>query len=223
VADELEPQPVFPLPNVVLFPKTMLALHVFEPRYRLMMDEVIKGGQSVVIALLKPGWEADYYGTPELHPVASIGKIVQHQELADGRYNITLHGEAKVHIESFDRAHPFRIARVRRLLENNAWGEAEGAAAQARELLALFRRFNEGQGAALDLAQVFGAHMGPDAVLNSISMHLNVEPAVKQRLLELETTEQRYRAVFQFLSDSAAVQDSIDLARHRYPADGRQN
>jgi uncharacterized protein len=223
VADELEPQPVFPLPNVVLFPKTMLALHVFEPRYRLMMDEVIKGGQSVVVALLKPGWEADYYGSPEVHPVACIGKIAQHQELPDGRYNITLHGEAKVRIESYDREAPFRIARVRRLHENNDWGEGGTAAAQSRELLNLFRRFNEGQGAALDLAQIFGAHMGADSVLNSISMHLNVEPAVKQRLLELESTELRYRAVFQFLSDSAAVQDSIDLARHRFPADGRQN
>jgi Lon protease-like protein len=201
----------------------MLALHVFEPRYRLMMDEVIKGGQSIVIALLKPGWEADYYGSPEVHQIASLGKIVQHQELADGRYNIMVHGESKVRIESYDRDHPFRIARVQRLQEDNAWGDAEAAPVQSRELLALFRRFNEGQGAALDLAQVFGAHMGADAVLNSISMHLNVEPAVKQRLLELESTEQRYRAVFQFLSDSAAVQDSIDHARHRFPADGRQN
>jgi Lon protease-like protein len=223
VADDLESQPVFPLPNVVLFPKTMLPLHVFEPRYRLMMDEVVKGGQKVVIALLRPGWEADYYGAPEVHPVACIGRIVQHQELADGRYNIMLHGEDKVHIETVERTHPYRIARVRRLHEDNAWGEAESAAAQSRELLALFRRFNEGQGAALDLAQVFGAHMGADAVLNSISMHLNVEPAVKQRLLELTSTEQRFRAVFQFLSDSAAVQDSIDQARHRFPADGRQN
>lgn len=223
MADDLEPQPVFPLPNVVLFPKTMLALHVFEPRYRLMMDEVLKGNQSLVIALLKPGWEADYHGTPEVHSVACVGKIVQHQELADGRYNITVHGEQKVRVESFERSHPFRVARVRRLHEDNAWGEAEIAKTQSRELLELFKRFNEGQGAALDLAQVFGAHMGADAVLNSISMHLNVEPAVKQRLLELESSEQRYKAVFQFLSDSAAVQDSIDRARHRFPADGRQN
>jgi len=208
---------------VVLFPKTMLPLHVFEPRYRLMMDEVLKGGQSVVIALLKPGWEADYYGAPEVHSVGCLGKIVQHQELADGRYNIMVHGETKVQIESFDREQPFRIARVRRLDEDNAWGVADGVDERAKDLLALFRRFNEGQGAAIDLAQVFGAHMGADAVLNSISMHLNVEPAVKQQLLELTSTEQRYRAVFQFLSDSAAVQDSIDGARHRFPADGRQN
>lgn len=201
----------------------MLPLHVFEPRYRLMMDEVMKGGQSVVIALLKPGWEADYYGSPEVHPVGCLGKIVQHQELADGRYNIMVHGEAKVRIEAFDRDHPFRIARVRRLIEDNAWGEAAGIEARTKELLALFRRFHEGQGAAIDLAQVFGAHMAADAVLNSISMHLNVEPAVKQQLLELTSTEQRYNAVFQFLSDSAAVQDSIDQARHRFPADGRQN
>ena len=208
---------------MVLFPKTVLALHVFEPRYRLMMDEVLKGSQSIVIALLKPGWEADYHGTPEVHTVGCTGKIVQHQELPDGRYNITVHGESKVQIESFERSHPFRVARVRRLHDDNSWGEGDGAAAQSKELLSLFRRFDEGQGAALDLAQIFGADMAPDAILNSISMHLNVEPVVKQQLLEITTTEQRYRAVFQFLSDSAAVQDSIDQARHRFPADGRQN
>jgi Lon protease-like protein len=208
---------------VVLFPKTILALHVFEPRYRLMMEEVLRGGQSIVIALLKPGWEADYYGSPEVHPIACVGKITQHQVLPDGHYDIALHGEYKVSIEAFERDHPFRIARVRRLEEVDSWsGEAE-AVAQSRELLTMFRRFNEGHGAALDLAELFGAHMGADAVLNTIAMNLNVDAAAKQRLLELDSMELRYRAVRDFLAGASDVQDSIDKARHRFPEDKRLN
>ena len=223
MADEIETHPVFPLPNVVLFPKATLKLHVFEPRYRLMMTEVIQGGQSICVALLKPGWEADYYGSPAVYPVACVGRVAQHQMLPDGRYDLILQGEQKVEIEGFERDHPFRIARVRRLIEDNAWGDREDASGQARELLAMFRRFNEEQGAAIDLAGLFGANMETDAVLNTIAMQINVEPAVKQHLLEMESTELRYRAVYQFLADASATQDVLDRARHLFPQDKRQN
>jgi len=223
MADEIETQPVFPLPNVVLFPKAILALHVFEPRYRLMMEQVIQGDQSICMALLKPGWESDYYGTPDVHPVACVGKIRQYRMLPDGHYDLTLEGERKVAIEGFERDQPFRIARVRHLAENQAWNEGERAEAEARELLALFRRFHEEQGAAIDLAGEFGATLGPEAILNTIAMHLNVEPAVKQQLLEMESTELRYRAVRQYLVDVSTTQDAMDRARHLYPTDRRQN
>src|SRR5215472_12128973 len=62
--------PVFPLPNVVLFPKTYLPLHIFEPRYRQMVDDTVMGGQCIGMALLKEGWESDYYGNP---PVFAMG------------------------------------------------------------------------------------------------------------------------------------------------------
>jgi len=223
VTDDLETQPVFPLPNVVLFPKALLLLQVFEPRYRLMMDEVIRGGQSICMALLKPGWEADYYGSPEIHPVACVGKVVNYQLREDGRYDLTLHGEYKVAIDGFERDHPFRIARLHRLGEDDDWSGRESTPGASRELLAMFRRFNEGQGAALDLAVTFGAQMGADAVLNTIAMNLNVEPAVKQHLLEMESTEMRYRAVYQVLHDASETQDRLDHARHLFPADRRQN
>ena len=208
---------------MVLFPKAVLALHVFEPRYRLMMEEVLRGDQSIVIALLKPGWEVDYYGTPEVHPIACVGRVTQHQMLPDGHYDIALHGEYKVRIEDFERSNPFRIARVRRLTEDESWGGEATATDQSRQLLHMFRRFNEEHGAALDLADMFGAHMGADAVLNTIAMNLNVDAAAKQRLLELDSTALRYRAVYDFLASASEVQDTIDEARHRFPEDNRQN
>ncbi len=208
---------------MVLFPKALLALHVFEPRYRLMMDEVIQGGQSICMALLKPGWEADYYGSPEVHAVGCVGKVVSHQLLADGRYDLRLQGEYKVAIQGFERDHPFRIARLHRLAEDGEWCGRESTPKESQELLAMFRRFNEGQGAALDVAATFGAQMEADALLNTIAMNLNVEAAVKQELLEMESTELRYRAVRRVLADASATQDVLDRARHRYPRDRREN
>lgn len=200
-----------------------MPLHVFEPRYRLMMAEALKGGQTLCIALLKPGWEADYHGSPGVHEVACLARVLQHQLLADGRYNVTLHGEMKVAIEGFERETPYRIARVRALDEDRSWAESPQVQEQLADLLSLFRRLHEGQGAALELAQVFGAHMGAEAILNTVAMNLNVEPLVKQQLLEMERAELRFRAVYQFLRDSASTQDVIDRIRHLYPDDRHQN
>jgi hypothetical protein len=215
--------PIFPLPDVTFFPSTLLPLHVFEPRYRLMMDEVLRGHQSICMALLKPGWESDYYGSPAVHTVACVGKIAQHQVLSDGRYDLTLHGEYKVAIEGFDREHPFRVARVRRLAENDDWARDEASRSRAEELLAMFQRFHEGQQAALDVAQFFGAHMGPDAILNTIAMNLKSEPDLKQRLLEMESLELRYEAVRQLLVEATTTQDLLDRGRHLIPPDRRMN
>ena len=84
--------PVFPLPNVVFFPKTYLPLHIFEPRYRRMVADVTMGGQCIAMALLKDGWEPDYYGNPAIYPALCIGRIVSVQPLPDGCSNILLQG-----------------------------------------------------------------------------------------------------------------------------------
>jgi|SRR6185436_13439805 len=219
----LETRPVFPLPNVVFFPKTILALHVFEPRYRLMMEESLRGDQTVCVVLLKPGWEGNYYGSPEVHGIGCVGRIAEHKLLPDGRYNVALHGEYKATIQSFDRSDPYRIARVERIEEDDSWVRAHGSTELANELLELFQKAGAARAAGFDLTSVFGPHMSSDAILNTISMYLNVDPAEKQRLLEMESLELRYRAVHDFLRDTSAVQDSIDRLRHLFPGEPRRN
>lgn len=218
-----ELEPLFPLPNVVLFPQTILPLHVFEPRYRLMMEHALKGDQSLVIALLEPGWESDYYGTPPVCGIGCVGRIVQHRRLPDGRYDLTLHGERKVAIGAAEQESPFRIARVRDVEEDRSWAESPEAAGGIADALSLFARLHATQGAAIEMAQIFGAGMGPVAILNTIAMHLNVEPRVKQKLLELPRTEARFRAVHSYLRDTARTQETIDGVRHLLPPDRRQN
>jgi len=60
--------PLFPLPNVVLFPGVFLPLHIFEPRYKEMVADALAGDRIIGMALLRPGWEADYEGRPPIYP-----------------------------------------------------------------------------------------------------------------------------------------------------------
>jgi len=66
--------PMFPLPSVVFFPHTLLPLHIFEARYRQMLADCLAGERRLAVVLLKPGWEADYYGCP---PVCSVAEAIE--------------------------------------------------------------------------------------------------------------------------------------------------
>ena len=109
--------PLFPLPNVVLFPEMVLPLHIFEPRYREMTARVLDGERLLAMALLKPGWERDYYGNPPVHDVIGVGRIVQDKRLDDGRYHFLLIGLRRARIREVVSEDPYRTARVE-LLED---------------------------------------------------------------------------------------------------------
>jgi uncharacterized protein len=90
--------PVFPLPNVVLLPGMILPLNVFEPRYLDLVDHCLEGGRHIGVPLLRPGFEAQYDGRPEIEPVFGIGRLVSHQRLADGRRFVRLEGLGRVRV-----------------------------------------------------------------------------------------------------------------------------
>ncbi len=100
IADEiLEATPVFPLPTNVLLPGTLLSLHIFEPRYRAMMEYVIEGHRHLVVALIDEAGEPDDFGRPPLHQVGGIGSLQRCVRLPDGRYNVVLEGLARVKVD----------------------------------------------------------------------------------------------------------------------------
>jgi Lon protease-like protein len=104
---------LFPLPNVVLFPHAIQALHIFEPRYRRMTADALAGDRLIAPALLRPGWETDYERRPAVHPVVCVGRITADQKLDDGRYHLLLRGVARATIlEEIEDDRPYRSARV---------------------------------------------------------------------------------------------------------------
>jgi len=215
--------PLFPLPDVVFFPKTLLPLHVYEPRYRALASEALEQDRIICTALLKPGWESDYYGSPEVYPVGCVGKIVHHQKLPDGRYNITLDGIGKVRIESSVRLTPYRLVRVTPVEDDSAWARGDKALEEAAELVRLFQQVHEGQAPSILLAEMFGQNMSPESILNTVALHLNAEPELKEQLLEMDSLDLRYQTLVQILRNATKTQERIERVRHLYPRDKRIN
>jgi len=103
---------LFPLPNVVFFPKTVLPLHIFEPRYREMVSDALQGDGLIGMTLLKEGWEQNYNGSPPIHRVGCLGRICKSERMNDGRYNIILYGIAPFEIRDETLERSFRHAWV---------------------------------------------------------------------------------------------------------------
>ncbi|MHB1755892.1 MAG: LON peptidase substrate-binding domain-containing protein [Leptospirillum sp.] len=104
--------PLFPLPNVVLFPKTLRPLHIFEPRYRAMVAEAISGDGLIGMMFLKDGWENQYDQNPPMESIGCLGRIIQHNQLPDGRYYITLLGISSFELISEIPSEPFRTGMI---------------------------------------------------------------------------------------------------------------
>src|ERR1043165_7214314 len=86
----LEIVPIFALPGVVLFPRAVLPLHIFEERYKAMTRDALECDRRIAMALLRPGWEKTYHGRPDIEPVVCVGNILTHERMADGKYNFLL-------------------------------------------------------------------------------------------------------------------------------------
>jgi len=109
--------PLFPLPNVVLFPRAIMPLHIFEQRYRAMTADALRGKRQIAMALLQPGWEKEASERPALEPVVCVGTILTHQRLADGRFNLLLQGVARCRVVQEHRSNPYRVAELEPLDE----------------------------------------------------------------------------------------------------------
>ena len=125
--------PIFPLPDVTFFPHTLMPLHVFEARYRVMVIDALERDRKLAVVRLQPGYEATYAGKPAVHAVGGLGEIVSCERLATGRYNILLRGECRVRIEQeLPTDTLYRVVRARRLVDGEAAGDAAAALARIR-------------------------------------------------------------------------------------------
>ncbi|MCC7013255.1 MAG: LON peptidase substrate-binding domain-containing protein [Planctomycetes bacterium] len=88
--------PMFPLPGVFLFPGTIMPLHIFEPRYRQMIEDSLDGPGRIVMATVLEGQDGDLRGSPPVHHIGGLGEIVRHERLPDGRFLILLAGLTRV-------------------------------------------------------------------------------------------------------------------------------
>lgn len=175
---------MFPLPGITLFPRQLLPLHVFEPRYREMMSDVIEAQQLVVMGRLQPGYQSTYEGRPPVFPIAGLGRMRDHQELPDGRSLLVLEGIHRVQIvEECSPKERYRRVRVTLLEEERALLTS----AQRAKLAALVSRcetLTKAMGAKESLSHHLSCHPDLHDQLDILSATLAPGPSSRQKLLE---------------------------------------
>src|SRR6478735_663457 len=127
--------PLFPLPEVVLFPGARRPLLIYEPRYREMVADALKGNRIIGTVLLRPGFEANYEGRPPIYGIGCAGVIEDYEQLPDGRYAILLRGLTTFRVVSEDQRKSYRLARVAAIPDLLKEDE-RGALSMLRERLA---------------------------------------------------------------------------------------
>ena len=191
--------PVFPLPNIVLFPHTSLPLHIFEPRYRQMTNDALGTDRLIVITLLKPGWESEYKGSPDVFPIACAGLIEEVAPLPDGRINIRLRGLTRVEILSFVQETPYRIASIRVLEDRNDAGGPGFKEEKERLVAACASLLQEMTGAPAHPLTLDG-DVPFAVVVNTLCQNLDMRTETKQSLLMMDDVRERCRTLVEILN-----------------------
>jgi Lon protease-like protein len=209
--------PIFPLPNIVFFPQTRLPLHIFEPRYRQMIQDALAADQRIGIVLLKPGWEHEYFGAPAVHEVATLGTIEQAVPLEDGRYNIVLRGDARVSLLDEVSRLPYRTARV--VTRPETVHAATEAYAQREWLADLSRQYLKYLPEQAPVPEIETVNL--DALANALIMSLNLDIEQKQKLLEVDDVIRRAEQVGGELV--SRIESLQFLAPYRHTGDPSHN
>lgn len=179
--------PLFPLPNVVFFPRMPLPLHVFEPRYQAMVRDAARGARLIGMVLLRGDWQRDYHGTPPIFAVGTVGEMVRTEELPDGRFNIVLRGLREFRIVREIARAAYREAAV----EWRTPGTESLPERRREAILDLVRRYLERLGQAPGSRGALSTSVDDETFVNFFAQHLELAPIEKQALLEAATLGER--------------------------------
>lgn len=186
--------PVFPLPSVVLFPRTVLPLHVFEPRYRALVRDAVEEEGVIAISLLLPGWESNYGGDPPFHEIGTVGRIEGLEPLPNGLFNLRLVGLGRVSFGEIEtKRGGYRIARIRWLGETPVDEGDPGIVSAKLDLLASHACLMNELVLEGGPSTVVDEHVSFETAVNGACANLPVEPRLRQRLLEENHLVERQR------------------------------
>ena len=190
--------PLFPLQDVVLFPNITRPLHIFEPRYRMMVADALKGGRLIGMVLLRPGYEAEYEGRPPVYSIGCAGVITDVEELPDGRYNIILRGLVKFRLTSEDQSQPYRVGYVEAIPEMLDDQERAALGERRQQLGAVFASIAPS-------AEPPPPVLPDEDLVNGLAQVMDLDPLDRQELLERKGPLARAQALIALLDRTAVL------------------
>ncbi|URD60183.1 LON peptidase substrate-binding domain-containing protein [Sphingomonas sp. KRR8] len=187
--------PLFPIGGAILFPRSQLPLHVFEPRYRTMIEDASAGAAR--IGMIQPLGTGDDPQHPPLYRVGCVGEIVGLEELDDGRFNLVLQGSTRFRlIAEADVGTPYRQADV----DEGAFDDSDPdplGLAQRSEVEREARRLGDAMGLTVDWSAV--GRLDDEMLVNAIAQVAPFDVGAKQALLEAATLPERADLLVQLM------------------------
>ena len=202
---------VFPLPNLVMFPHVMQALHIYEPRYRAMLEEAVEDDRLIALGVLAPGWEQHYEGRPPLRPTACLCRVATHQRTDEGTYNVLLLGVRRLRLSrELPPEKPFRLVEAEILDDVEPDGAPAGMAADLqRQLLAAFKRaMPKIPDAYEQLDQLLGSQITLGMLADIVAYTIDLDLEWKMRLLAECDVFQRTQLLLQVIAGRPAAVSS---------------
>ena len=120
--------PLFPLPDLILFPGQLVPVHVFEPRYRQMAQDLLDNTGEIVLGTVLGDDQEQLGEVAPIQPVAGLGRLQRYQALEDGRYLLMILGEKRVRVIQRIEDQEYPLAEVDDLVEEDVdidWEQAE--------------------------------------------------------------------------------------------------
>jgi hypothetical protein len=195
---------LFPLANVVLFPRVKTPLHIFEPRYRQLMRDVLAADRRIGMAVVRPEHQHEMPGDPPLYPIGCCGEITEFNKRPDGRYDLVLHGIWRFRVLE-EEARPverlYRIAHVQPLEDPFPDAERDRVArlrANVVENVAYLAREAESEGTRFDASMFAG--IDDATFVNVLANAIAFPSEEKQSLLEADSIPERYARLASGLS-----------------------
>ncbi len=189
--------PIFPLP-LVMFPHVIIPLHIFEERYRLMINRCIETSETFGIVFIPAGSTED---ETAIRRVGVSSKVIQFDRLEDGRLNIMAAGEKRFHVRRFTGNSPFWKAEVEFFDDDHE--SSDELQESYTETVRLYREAStlaaKLRGVALDEIRISES---PELLSYMVSYVLGVEPEPKQELLEMTSTTGRLKSLAVYLEDA---------------------
>lgn len=191
--------PVFPLPNLVLFPHCGVPLHIFEPRYRQMTADALEGDRLIAMALHQEK-ESAISQPPLLHPIVGLGKIVAHERLEDGRYLLVLRGISRARlVREEDVDLPYRVGQLELLPDHIPAIPEFDRQTRAEEITSLFGKLFTGARFQQLIQQAMAEDLPLGSICDVIASSLPIEPSLAQTFLDELNSDVRSQMLWQLL------------------------
>jgi len=216
---------LFPLPNLVLFPHVMQPLRIFEPRYRELLEDTLADDGLIAMALLRPGWESNYDGRPEVEPVVCLGRVLTHRRLPEGDYNVLLLGLQRALIcRELPATRSFRRAKLRLLQDRSSMAEPHRLLALRRQLLTLFQRLLPADEESRDdLGALLGKQLSLSDLTDIIAFTAALDIRIKQGLLSECDSVRRAQRLLSHLRALVPTPPPTEVKRRVYLPQFSQN